>query len=139
MASRSIPDTKREQFLDALGETANVSKAAAVTGISRQRFYRLRDADDTFAQAWDAAFEQGVDALEEEALRRAIEGEVNKVYYGGKEIGATRKLSDSLLMFLLKALRPERYKERPAAETNEQGGAPLTPAIYVGPKKGSSD
>jgi hypothetical protein len=50
--------------------------------------------------------------LEAEADRRAVKGNKKKVFYGGKEIGTTQDFSDTLLMFRLKALKPERYRDR---------------------------
>ncbi len=51
--------------------------------------------------------------LEDEAIRRARDGVTIPVFYAGKEVGAIRRPSDTLLMFLLRAHRPERYRERP--------------------------
>lgn len=59
-------------------------------------------------------------ALEAEALRRALRGVSVPVFHQGREVGRTVKHSDSLLMFLLRALVPERYGR--AAEKAEDGG-----------------
>lgn len=53
--------------------------------------------DPAFAALWEQALDAGADALEDEARRRAIEG--------------ASKGSDTLLMFLLKGLRPQRWRE----------------------------
>ena len=53
-----------------------------------------------------------VDAFQEEAHRRAVQGIEKPVYQGGRLVGTVREYSDTLLIFLLKGLRPERYKER---------------------------
>ncbi len=50
-----------------------------------------------------------VAALETEAVRRALEGVEIPVFHQGRECGNTVKHSDTLLMFLLKTLRPDRY------------------------------
>ncbi|OOQ57160.1 hypothetical protein BC343_16705 [Mucilaginibacter pedocola] len=42
----------------------------------------------------------------------AIHGTDKPVYHGGKLIGKVKDYSDTLLMFLLKAKRPETYKDR---------------------------
>lgn len=52
---------------------------------------------------------RAVAALETEAVRRALEGVEVPVFHQGRECGNTVKHSDTLLMFLLKTLRPERY------------------------------
>jgi hypothetical protein len=53
----------------------------------------------------------GADALEDEANRRAREGVERPVYQGGKFVGAIREFSDTLLIFLLKGLKPEKFRE----------------------------
>ena len=70
-----------------------------------------RDKSDTFAKEWDAAIEVATDTLEMEARRRASLGVEEPVYYQGQIVGYVRKYSDVLLMFLLKAQRPERFRD----------------------------
>jgi hypothetical protein len=50
-----------------------------------------------------------VQALESEAVRRALSGVSIPVFHQGRECGSTVKHSDQLLMFLLKTLHPARY------------------------------
>lgn len=53
----------------------------------------------------------GADALEDEARRRAM-GVAEDVYDGkGNVVGTRMRYSDLLLMFLLKGLKPEKYRE----------------------------
>ncbi|GIV18990.1 MAG: hypothetical protein KatS3mg023_0741 [Armatimonadota bacterium] len=88
----------REKFLAALARGCSVSQASRLAGISRQHAYRCRSRSQTFAQQWQDAWEQGTDALEDEAVRRALAG------------------SDTLLMFLLKARRPEKFRDNVRVE-----------------------
>jgi hypothetical protein len=83
----------RHVFLDALAAHGIVTLAAQAAGIERATAYFLRQQDPTFAEEWKAALDLGVDMLEDVAKKRAYEG------------------SDTLLIFLLKAHRPERYRE----------------------------
>lgn len=48
---------------------------------------------DAFAAEWDEAVDEGTDVLEDVAFRRAVDG------------------SDRLLIFLLKARRPEKFRD----------------------------
>ena len=51
--------------------------------------------------------------LEAEAYRRAVEGWVEPVgWYKGKAGGTVRRYSDTLLIFTLKGLLPDRYRDR---------------------------
>ena len=83
-----------ERFLTLLSDYGNVTIAARGAGISRLTAYRYRNTDPRFAEQWEAALELGVDGLEDEARRRAASS------------------SDVLLIFMLKSLRPEKYRER---------------------------
>ena len=103
---------KRANFLEALSECGNIKKSAKIAKIGRQTAYRWRRTDEDFAKAWDEALELGIDALEDEAMRRAVDGYLKPVFHGGKQVGSVREYSDTLLIFLLKGRRPERYAER---------------------------
>lgn len=126
-----LTKAKRALFLEALGDSGIVTQACARFGLARASVYRWRDQDESFAQAWAQALERGVDALEDEAVRRALEGRLEPVFYQGKECGAVRKYSDALLMFMLKARRPQTYKDRAALEHSGKDGVPLTPVINL--------
>ncbi len=93
----TITETKikhwRLKFLDALRVHGVVTKAALEAGIDRDTAYYERQRDSVFAQEWQEALDRGVDMLEDTAKMRAYEG------------------SDTLLIFLLKAHRPEKYRE----------------------------
>lgn len=111
---------KRALFLDSLRETGgNVSKACELARVSRVAVYEWREADSLFATDWDAVVEAGTDDLEEEARRRALSGVDEPVFYQGEECGAIRKYSDTLLIFLLKGRKPEKYRERMQIDVNK--------------------
>jgi hypothetical protein len=101
------PQPARERFLTALGEGLSVAGAAKLAGVGRQTVYDWRKRDAAFASAWDDAIETGTDNLEDEARRRAMSS------------------SDTLMIFMLKARRPEKYKERRASEVSGPGGGPI--------------
>lgn len=115
----------REAFLLALEDTANVSKACKRAKLPRRSAYDWRDDDADFAAAWDAAVDRGTDALEDEAVRRATEGTLKPVFYKGEKCGSIREYSDTLLMFMLKARRPEKFKERSERQLTGKDGGPI--------------
>ena len=100
---------KKAEFLDLLAETGNVSAAALACNLPRRTLYSCRATDPDFAAAWDESLEIGLDALEDEAIRRAAVGVEEPVFQCGLKCGTTRKYSDLLLIFLLKSRRPRRY------------------------------
>ncbi len=105
---------KRRAFLKKLSETGNVSEAARASKVSRSHAYALKLADPAFAADWMDALESATDLLEAEARHRAVEGVEQPHFHQGQVTGSVRKYSDSLLMFLLKAHRPEKYRDRSA-------------------------
>jgi len=65
-----------------------------------------------FSDAWDEAVEIAIDSLVEEAWRRATGGVEKPVgWYQGNPGGIVKEYSDNLLMFLIKAHRPQ-YREK---------------------------
>ena len=112
-------------FLDTLRETANVTVAARSVGITLGTAYKHRKDDALFAERWEEAINEAVDMLEAEAHRRAFQGTEEPVFYQGCEVGYVRKYSDPLTMFLLKAHRPDKYRERSEVKQEISGGMQL--------------
>jgi hypothetical protein len=61
-------------FLAALRELPVIKHACVAVGIDRTTAWRTRKSDEAFAEAWDAAMEEGIDRAEAEAFRRAVVG-----------------------------------------------------------------
>lgn len=92
--NRRLPLSPKEAFLSALSKMANVSLACEESGISRQTAYRWKIEDEEFDKHWSQALADGIDMLDGIALKRA------------------RQSSDTLMIFLLKAHLPQKYRER---------------------------
>jgi len=127
MANRTkTTPTKKASFLAALRRTAgNVTAAAKTTGVGRVAWYAARAKDPDFAADWDEVVEEGTEDLEQEAYRRACRGTRKPTYQGGKMVGYVREYSDTLMIFLLKARRPEKYRDRKSIEHSGPGGGPI--------------
>lgn len=106
----------RENFLAALTVGCTVTAAANRAGVHRTTVYVWRGADKEFAAAWDDAYEQGSDHLEDEARRRAVDGVTKPLMYKGKKCGSIQEYSDTLMITLLKARRPERFRDNAKVE-----------------------
>jgi hypothetical protein len=89
--ARTTTKPAAERFLDALRACGSVRQACRQTGVTRSTVYEWRNGDPEFRAQWDEALEQGLDALEDEGMRRAFAG------------------SDRLLMYMLSNRRPEVY------------------------------
>lgn len=107
-------------YLEALLNNGCVSAAAKVAGVCRHTVWERRKSDSKFREAEEAAREQAADLLQDEAWRRAVEGVV-KFKFGpdGKPLMDPRtgepyyelEYSDKLLLALLRANKPERYRD----------------------------
>ena len=127
----------RPLFLDTLRGTGNVRLAASNAGVARQVAYRARDSSPTFRDAWDEALEEARELLEAEARRRAAVGVEEPVYYKGQVVGMIRKYSDNLLMFLLKAHWPDKFRENVSIDQRVSGsdGGPVKTQHVFQPTK----
>ena len=104
---------QQRAVLAAFRETGNVRLTCKAAGVGRSTHYRWLEKDSEYRAAFNLAKEDATDVLEAEAHRRAVEGWEEAVgWYKGEAGGTVRKYSDVLLIFLLKGLRPEKYRER---------------------------
>lgn len=101
----------REKFIKQLATTGNVADACRKAKVARGVAYRERDEDEQFKAAWEEALEIATENLELEARRRAEHGYLDPVYFMGAKVGSVRRYSDTLLIFLLKAHKPDKYRD----------------------------
>ena len=85
--------------------------------------------DSDFVDLEEAAKNTYVEALESEADRRGVEGVDDPVYYDGEVVGHKKKYSDPLLMFRLKKLDPDGYRER--TDNRHQVDLKLAVHVYI--------
>lgn len=139
-------------FLTSLAISGIVGAACAAAEIERSTAYRLRENDETFAAEWEEALDTAADALESEARRRAERGVQRLKFHNGVLIKVQaespegiplvdvdgnpimvpyveHEYSDTLAIFLLKGMKPEKYRDR--HEVTGKDGAPLFKA-YAG-------
>jgi hypothetical protein len=136
-ALRAREASRRKRFLEALAAGSSITAAARAAGVDRRTPYKWRDSDPAFDEEWVSHLEAGTDALEDEARRRAVEGVKRPIYHAGKRVGVVVEHSDQLMMFLLKARRPEKYRERQAIEHSGPDGGPIRfmPALTITVRK----
>lgn len=108
----------QQRFLACFKGTCNVLRASRAAGIDRMAHYQwLRD-DPTYPARFREAQQIAVRVLEDEAVRRAFEGDKKLVTYKGKPVRINGEYlyevvrSDNLLMFLLKAHDPKRFGDK---------------------------
>lgn len=104
-------------FLKALRRNPNVTAACRAAGVNRTTAYRHRDDDESFVAKWNEALDQSVDEVEEKAFRIAKDGD------------------NQMIQFVLKAFRPERYRETSRVELDVRVGG----VIFLPEKKDGAE
>jgi hypothetical protein len=116
---------RKEMILQYLAEGWSARHACEMAGCTPPTLRNYRQADPGYDEQVAEAIEMGTDALEDTALKRARFGVDKPVFYQGEVVGSVREYSDTLLIFLLKGRRPEKYTER-MRTTLEVGDANAT-------------
>jgi hypothetical protein len=102
-----------EGFLVAFREFGSQYPACKAVNISSKAVQRwIRDNVDGFRDRYQEAQQAINDTIEAEIRRRSVEGWLEPVFQGGKQVGTIRKFSDQLLMFYAKARMPEKYRDK---------------------------
>jgi len=137
---------KAAAFLAAIRVYPSITAAAHAAGISRESHYRNLERSGKYRTAFDRAYKQGIQALEDEAVRRALSGVQRPVLYHGKPVtvpidpakprGKRQVLmeteySDTLMQMLLKAKKPDEYRERVTQEVSGPGGGPIDNKLEI--------
>lgn len=99
------------RWLEAFERFGTVMRACKETKIGRSTVYEWRQADEAFALAWADIEEATTEAMEREAYRRAVEGVTKPLVSAGKLVTEVQEYSDTLLIFMLKSRRPEKYRD----------------------------
>jgi hypothetical protein len=94
--------TQRD-FIACLQLTGSVAASARAVGMAASTAYRLLEVDgaDSFAVAWDKAYEQGLQRLREDSLDRALNGALVPVYRKGRLVRVEHRRNDRLAIALL--------------------------------------
>jgi len=106
-------------------EVGRVDVACAKAGVGRRTHYQWLETDPEYRTQFEQSRKRIVQLLEDEALRRAVEGVEKPISVNG-ETKIIREYSDTLLIFLLKGAAPEKYRERYEHALGAPGGGGVT-------------
>ena len=106
-----IADPLKKAFLASYAHTGRITKAGKACGVGWRNHYNWMAADPVYATAFATAKRMAGDFLEDEAVRRAMEGITKRVYYKGDVVDEVQEFSDLLMIFLLKGAKPDTYRE----------------------------
>lgn len=125
----NIVHPKKRAFLEAFARCGNVSRATEAIKIGCKTHYdwlnREYEDKEEYAAAFKEAKERAFDVLEAEARRRAVEGVEEPVYREGRCVGTVTKYSDLMLIFLMKGMRPDIYRDNYQVQHTGPNGADL--------------
>jgi hypothetical protein len=93
----------QRDFIACLQRSGSVAASARAVGMTASTAYRLLDAEgaESFALAWDKAFEEGLRRLRENSLDRALNGIFVPVYRNGRLVRVEHRRNDRLAIALL--------------------------------------
>lgn len=109
---------QQDQLIEAYELCGNVTRACEEVQVPKRTHYNWIKADEAYREKFEDASRIALGILEDEAQRRAVHGWEEPVYYKGELMGHIRRYSDTLLIVLLKANAPEKYKDRLYNEHN---------------------
>lgn len=133
MVAKKFTPKMQELFLQVLEDTASPKQAAQVCGISRRLAFEYKQNDLEFRTRWEKAIEVAMDALLDEAYRRACIGVDEPVIYQGQvamthdaKTGEERPLtvkrhSDRLLEVMLKFRYGDQMADRLKVKVDSVG------------------
>lgn len=122
---------KQRAFLAAFAGYGSITLAARAAKCDRQAHYAWLKESAIYPAAFAEAEEQACANLEGEAYRRAHRGVEKVVTYQGKPVFYNGKplvehqFSDTLMVFLLKGMRPKKYRDNSSVEMTGKDGDPL--------------
>ena len=107
-----MTEKERETYMLALRATGLEALSAERAGCTMTAVRREYESDPAFEEACNDTIALRADEFEQEAIRRAVEGYEEPVYYQGGVVGHVTKYSDSLLSKILTARKPKLYGEK---------------------------
>lgn len=123
---QEITETKKRAFLAAYAHTGRITQAARSAQVNWRNHYNWLHADATYAKAFRQAQQMAGDWLEDEAIRRAKEGVLRPIHYKGAHTDDVVEFSDTLLIFLLKGAKPEKYRDNVHVQQEVSGDVTVT-------------
>ena len=115
-AFNEIQHPKKRAFLLAYAILGNIGQAADKAGIERTTHHYWKR-DPEYLAAFQDAKEMAAEMLEDEATRRAMGWDEERIAEDGTPY-TMRKYSDTLLIVRLKAAKPHDYRDNVKLETD---------------------
>ena len=102
----------KARYLKAVATIGTVSAGCKDAHVDRGTVLLWRRDDPEFLIAEEHARDTLIDSMEAEAFRRGVKGVQKPIYQGGVLAGYVTEYSDLLLQLMLRANRPDKYREK---------------------------
>lgn len=120
----ALTQQQQTDFVAHLISSGSMQKAADSIGVSIASVRLALSADPALWGAAESAIRScRVAILEDEAMRRAVDGVEEPVFQGGQLVGTKRVYSDSLLKLMLQAADPARYGDSRRVDITSSDGS----------------
>ena len=101
----------KKAFIEDFRFHGNISRSCRALKINRSTVYEWQETDDVWLAEFRQAEIEATETMEAEAYRRAVEGTAKPVFHQGAQCGVVQEYSDTLLIFMLKARAPDKYRD----------------------------
>jgi hypothetical protein len=118
-------------FLTAYANLYMVKYAAPEAGVKRREHYRWLEKYPGYRRAFEETRRWVADDLESLLVERAVNGTLEAVRYKGKIVGHIRRYNDSLMMFLLRGMMPEKYGNQRRQQVSAPQQPPIPPNVRL--------
>jgi hypothetical protein len=129
---KGVQNPRQRSFLAAFVETGGVVRASELSGVSWKAHYGWKRDDPRYLEEFERAIEVTADRAEAELYRRAVDGYNKPISYKGVIEDWYTEYSDTCLIFMLKGMRPAKYRDNLVGLTSN---APVAIQINYGPNK----
>ncbi len=106
----------KTRFLDAFRQRGVIQHACDATNVARSTVYSWLERDEQFSMAFRVAEAESTERLEAEVYRRAHDGVLRErpIFHKDEQVGTEyiTEFSDGLAMFILRARKPDKYREK---------------------------
>ncbi len=123
--AHSKKEQMKERFLQALGQTFSVARAAKLAGVPRRTVYHWRTGDVAFGEEWDSQIEAHLDDVEDAMHTAAMK--------------MTQPHHATLALGMLNARRSELYSPKHRVEHTGPGGGPILMGVVAKIRKMSTE
>lgn len=118
------------RFLAAYSKLGRVCAAAESIGIPVDRHYDWLHNDTEYPPKFSAAQRAVAGLIEDEMIRRGVDGVDRGVYWRGERVAVEKEYSDQLLVTLAKGLLPDKYGKAASEDATRSLRVEL---VYAGP------